>query len=73
MSTFSSFNVFVQLADRISAGISAGISTGISAGYAEGWRRGCKRSALVFTVRLGGVEVELGPLRRRIPLNVARV
>ena len=45
--------------------------------YAEGWRRGRgrgrKRSALVFTERLGGTEVELGPLRRRIPLNVARV
>jgi hypothetical protein len=37
----------------------------------QGWRRGRKRSALVFTARLG--EVELGPLRRRIPLNVARV
>ena len=34
--------------------------------YAEGWRRGRghKRSALVFTERLGGTEVELGPLRR---------
>ena len=41
--------------------------------YAEGWRRGRKRSALVFTERLGGAEVELGSLRRRIPLNVARV
>jgi len=45
--------------------------------YAEGWRRGRgrgrKRSALVFTERLGGAEVELGRLRRRIPLNVARV
>ena len=43
--------------------------------YAEGWRRGRgrKRSALVFTVRLGGAEVELGPLPRRIPLNVAHV
>ena len=30
--------------------------------YAEGWRRGCKRLALVFTARLGGAEVELGPL-----------
>ena len=26
----------------------------------------------VFTTRLGGVKVELEPLRRRIPLNVAR-
>jgi hypothetical protein len=43
--------------------------------YAEGWRRGRgrKRLALVFTERLSGTEVELGPLRRRIPLNVARV
>ena len=43
--------------------------------YAEGWRRGRgrKRSALVFTERLGGAEAELGPLRRRISLNVARV
>ena len=45
--------------------------------YAEGWRRGRgrgrKRSALVFTERLGGTEVELGPLRQRIPLNIARV
>ena len=45
--------------------------------YAEGWRRGRgrgrKRSALVFNERLGGAEVELGPLRRRIPLNVAHV
>src|SRR6266567_2829012 len=37
--------------------------------YAEGWRRGRKRSALVFTARLSSAEVELGPLRRRIPLN----
>ena len=47
--------------------------------YAEGWRcgrgrgRGRKRLALVFTERLGDAEVELGPLRQRIPLNVARV
>ena len=43
--------------------------------YAEGWRhgRGRKRSVLVFTERLSGTEVELGPLRRQIPLNVARV
>jgi hypothetical protein len=41
--------------------------------YTEGWWRGRKRSALVFTERLGGAEVELGPLRRRLPLNVARV
>ena len=73
MSTFSSFNVLVRLADRISAGISAGISTGISAGCGEGWRRGRKHSALVFTARLGGAEVELGPLWQQIPLNVARV
>ena len=59
MLTFSSFNVFVRLVDRISAS------------YGEGWRRG--RLALVFTVWLSGVEVELKPLRRRIPLNVARV
>ena len=39
--------------------------------YIEGWWRGRKRSALVFTARLG--EVELGPLPRRIPLNVVRV
>jgi len=31
--------------------------------YAEGWRRGRKRLALVFTARLGGAEVKLGPLR----------
>ena len=41
--------------------------------YPEGWRRGRKRSALVFTEQLGGTEVELEPLRRRVPLNVARV
>jgi len=41
--------------------------------YVEGWRRGRKRSALVFTGWLSGAEVELGPLQRRIPLNVARV
>jgi len=41
--------------------------------YAEGCRRRRKRSALVFTARLGGAEVELGPLRRRLPLTVARV
>ena len=41
--------------------------------YAEGWRRGRKRSALVFTARLGGAEVELGPLPRQTPLNVARI
>jgi len=65
MLTFSSFNVFVRLADRISARISAGCG--------EGWRRGRKRLALVFTTWLGGAEVELGPLRRRIPLNITRV
>ena len=69
MLTFSSFNVFVQLADRISTRISARIS----AGYREGWRRGRKHLALVFTARLGGAEVELGPLRQQIPLNVACV
>jgi hypothetical protein len=61
MSTFSFFNVFVRLVDRISTG------------YREGWRRRRKRLALVFTTRLSSAEVELGPLRRRIPLNVARV
>jgi hypothetical protein len=69
MLTFSSFDIFIQLADRISARISAGIF----AGYREGWRCRRKRLALVFTTWLGGAEVELGPLRRRIPLNVARV
>ena len=77
MSTFSSFNVFVRLADGISAGISARISArisaGISAGYREGWRRRRKRLALVLTARLGGAEVELGPLQQQIPLNVTRV
>jgi len=69
MLTFFFFNVFVWLADKISAKVSARIS----AGYREGWRRGRKRLALVFTARLGGIEVELGPLPQRIPLNVARV
>ena len=59
MLTFSSFNIFIRLADKISA----------SCG--EGWRRG--RLALVFTTWLSSAEVELEPLRRRIPLNVARV
>ena len=58
MLTFSFFNIFILLADRIST----------SCG--EGWR---KRLALVFTARLSGTKVELEPLRRRIPLNVARV
>ena len=65
MLTFFSFNVFVQLAD--------GISAGISADCGEGWWPWRKRSALVFTERLGGAEVELGRLQRQIPLNVARV
>jgi hypothetical protein len=59
MSTFSFFNVFVRLVG------------GISASCGEGWRRG--RLALVFTTWLGSVEVELEPLWRRIPLNIARV
>ena len=41
--------------------------------YAEGWPRGRKRLALVFTAQLGGAEVKLGPLRRRLPLNIAQV
>ena len=55
MLTFSSFNVFVRLADRISARISASCR--------EGWRRRRKCLALVFTARLSSAEVELGPLR----------
>ena len=56
-------------------GISAdGISVdGISAGCGEGGRRGHKRSVLVVTARLGGAEVELWPLPRRLPLNIAWV
>jgi hypothetical protein len=81
-----SFNIFIQLVDGISVngisinGISAdrisvdGISVdGISASYGEGGRRGRKRSVLVVTARLEGAEVELWPLPRRLPLNVARV
>ena len=71
MLTFSSFNIFVQLIDKISTGVSTGISAGISAGYREGWRRRRKRLALVFIARLSSTEVELGPLPRRIPFNIA--